>query len=143
MAITRYEPWTLLSQLQKELERSMDSGQNDNSVATAEWIPAVDIKEEKQRFVLHADVPGVKPEAIDVSMEDGVLTIQGEKETEAKTEKEGYKRVERHYGSFYRRFTLPDSADAENISAKCNNGVLEIEIPKKEALKPKKITVSG
>lgn len=143
MAISRYEPWTLLSQLQKELERSMEPGRGENSVATAEWAPAVDIKEEKERFLLIADVPGVQPDAIDVSMEDGVLTIQGEKETEAKTEKDGYKRVERQYGSFYRRFTLPDTADAENISAKCNNGVLEISIPKKAALKPKKITVAS
>ncbi|MEN8259864.1 MAG: Hsp20/alpha crystallin family protein [Pseudomonadota bacterium] len=143
MAITRYEPWTLLSQLQKELERSMEPGRNESSVATAEWAPAVDIKEENERFVLLADVPGVKPEDIDVSMEEGVLTIHGEKETEAKTEQEGYKRVERHYGSFYRRFTLPDTADAENISAKCHHGVLEIVIPKKEVLKPKKISVSS
>jgi len=73
-------------------------------------------------------------------MEAGVLTVKGEKKTEAKTEKEGYKRVERTYGSFYRRFSLPDSADGEAISAKCKHGVLEIVIPKREAVKPKKLT---
>ena len=102
----------------------------------------MDIKEEQNRFVIHADIPGVSPENIDVSMEKGVLTIKGEKETEAKSEKEGYKRVERIYGSFYRRFSLPDTADNEAINAKSQNGVLEIVIPKREAEKPKKISVT-
>jgi HSP20 family protein len=103
----------------------------------------VDIKEEADRFVLHADIPGVSPEKIDVSMENGVLTIKGEKKTEATTEQEGYKRVERSYGSFYRRFSLPDSANAEAISAKSINGVLELVIPKREAVQPKKIAVTS
>ena len=143
MAITRYEPWGLLTQLQRELERARDDAAGDGSSATAEWAPAVDIKEEVDKFVLHADLPGVKPEEIDVSMENGVLTIKGEKQTEAKTEKEGYKRVERTYGSFYRRFSLPDTANPDGISAKSNHGVLEIVIPKREAVQPKKINVTS
>lgn len=143
MAITRYEPWGLLNQLQKELERAHEGEVGDGSIATAEWAPAVDIKEDTERFVLHADIPGVQPEDIDVSMEDGVITIKGEKKTEATTEKEGYKRVERNYGTFYRRFSLPDTADSEAISAKSRNGVLEIVIPKREAIKPKKIAVAA
>lgn len=142
MAITRYEPWGILNQLQRELGRVQEGGVAEGSTATAEWAPAVDIKEDDDQFVLHADIPGVKPEEIDVSMEDGVLTIQGEKKTEAKTEKEGYKRVERTYGSFYRRFSLPDTADADAISAKSKHGVLEIVIPKREAVLPKKISVA-
>ena len=142
MAITRYEPWGILNQLQKELERAYEGDANESSVSTAEWAPAVDIKEEAERFVLLADIPGVKPEEINISMEDGVLTITGEKNTEAETEKNGYKRVERTYGSFYRRFTLPDTADADAISAKSNHGVLEIVIPKRETVKPKKISIS-
>ncbi len=142
MAITRYEPWSLLSQLQKELEMSREGEAGEGSIATAEWAPAVDIKEEPDKFVILADIPGVKPEEIEVSMEEGVLTIKGEKKTEATTEKEGYKRVERTYGSFYRRFSLPDTADADAISAKSKHGVLEIVIPKKEAVKPKKISVA-
>ncbi|MGZ0019789.1 Hsp20/alpha crystallin family protein [Nitrosomonas sp. wSCUT-2] len=138
MAITRYEPWGLLSQLQRELER----GAAEGSTATAEWAPAVDIKEEANRFVIYADIPGVKPEEIDISMHDGVLTIKGEKSSESKTEKEGYKRVERTYGSFYRRFSLPDTANPDAISASSKNGVLEIVIPKREAVLPKKINVS-
>lgn len=139
MAITRYEPWSLLNRLQRELEQ----GTAEGSTATAEWAPAVDIKEEADKFVLHADIPGVKPEEIDISMEAGVLTIKGEKKTEALTEKENYKRVERTYGSFYRRFSLPDTADAEAISAVSKNGVLEITIPKRESVQPKKISVSS
>jgi HSP20 family protein len=139
MAITRYEPWSLLNRLQRELEQ----GSAEGSTATAEWAPAVDIKEEAGKFVLHADIPGVKPEEIDISMEAGVLTIKGEKNTEATTEKENYKRVERTYGSFYRRFSLPDTANAEAISAASKNGVLVITIPKREAVQPKKISVSS
>lgn len=141
MAITRYEPWGLLNQLQKELERAYDVEGGEGSIATAEWAPAVDIKEDEDKFVIQADIPGVKPEEIDINMEDGVITIKGEKETEAKTENEGYKRVERTYGSFYRRFSLPDTADPDAISAKSKLGVLEITIPKREAVKPKKINV--
>lgn len=143
MTLTRYEPWSLLSQLQKELERNVEAVQNDSSAVTAEWAPSVDIKEEKSRYVLQADLPGVKPEDIDITMEHGVLTIKGERNTEAKTEKEGYKRVERTHGTFYRRFTLPDTVDAEGISASSKDGVLELVILKKAAVQPKKITVSG
>ncbi|WP_262965277.1 Hsp20/alpha crystallin family protein [Methylobacter psychrophilus] len=143
MAITRYEPWSLLNQLQRELLSSQDEKNNEGSIATAEWEPAVDIKEETDRFIIHADIPGVKPEDIDVSMEAGVLTVKGTKESTAKTENEGYKRVERTSGSFYRRFSLPDSANNEAISAKCKYGVLEIIIPKREAVKPKRINISS
>lgn len=143
MAITRYEPWSFLTQLQRDLERMHEGDKEGGSVATAQWTPAVDIKEEADQFVLHADLPGVKPENIDVSMEDGVLTVKGEKDTATKTEQQGYKRIERSYGSFYRRFSLPDTADAENINAKAKNGVLEITIPKRESVKPKKISVAS
>jgi HSP20 family protein len=112
-------------------------------MATAAWAPAVDIKEEPDKYVLHADLPGVKPEETDVSMEDGVLTIKGEKKTEEITEKEGYKRVERTFGSFHRRFSLPDTANPDAISAKSKDGVLEITIPKREAVQPKKIAVTS
>lgn len=143
MSIMRYEPWSLLNQLQKELDSSYDDNTGEGSVSTAEWAPAVDIKEDDNQFVLLADIPGVKPEDIDVHMEAGVLTIKGEKESEYKTEKEGFKRVERSYGSFYRRFNLPDSADGEAIKAKSKHGVLEIVIPKRDAVKPKKINVTS
>jgi HSP20 family protein len=142
--MSRYEPWSLLNQLQRELERSFEGARpGTDTAATAEWTPAVDIKEEPGRYVLWADLPGVSPDSIDIMMENGILTLKGERETEAKTQREGLKRVERVYGTFYRRFSLPDTADAEGISARCANGVLEISIPKKAAVQPKKIVVTG
>lgn len=141
MAITRYEPFNILTQLQRELDRFRDTDEGSGRISTAEWTPAVDIKEEANQFVIHADIPGVNPDDIDISMENGVLTIKGEKNTEAKTDKENYKRVERIYGSFYRRFSLPDTADNDAISATFKHGVLDIVIPKREAIKPKKISV--
>lgn len=142
--MTRYEPWSILNQLQRELERSFEGGRGGtDTAATAEWTPAVDIKEEADRYVLWADLPGVDPESIDITMENGILTLKGERETGATTGREGLKRVERVSGTFYRRFSLPDTADAEGISARSSNGVLEISIPKKAAVQPKKIVVVG
>nr|WP_221067021.1 Hsp20/alpha crystallin family protein [Methylomagnum ishizawai] len=144
MAMTRYEPWSLLNQLQRELERSFEGSRaGTDTAATAEWTPAVDIKEEVNRYVLWADLPGVSPEHIDITMENGILTLKGERSTEAKVQREGIKRVERVFGTFYRRFSLPDTADSDGISARCSNGVLEISIPKKAAVQPKKINVAG
>jgi HSP20 family protein len=141
---TLYEPWNLLSQLQRELERKQElGGTAEGAASTSEWAPAVDIKEEAERYVLLADLPGVSPANINVSMENGILTLSGEKETEARTQREGYKRIERHYGNFHRRFSLPDTVDAEGIAARCTNGVLEIVIPKKSLVQPKKIVVVG
>ncbi|BBL34314.1 hypothetical protein Nstercoris_00545 [Nitrosomonas stercoris] len=140
--ITRYEPWGLLSQLQRELERARDGVSTEGTSAVAEWAPAVDIKEEADKFVLHADLPGVKPEEIEVTTDNGVLTIQGEKRTEARTEQDGYKRVERTHGSFYRRFSLPDTANLAGITATTKDGVLVVTIPKQEAVQPKKIKVA-
>ena len=114
MGLMRYEPWGLLDQMRREMERAVDSrAEEGSSVATSDWVPAVDIKEEDDAFMIVADIPGVDPKDIEVHMDNGVLTIKGEKETESKDEREGYKRVERSYGSFYRRFSLPDSADPE------------------------------
>ncbi len=146
MNVVRYEPWGLLNQLHSEIDRLFDTRLRNegNEVATAsDWTPAVDIKEEKDRFVIHADVPGVDPKDIEVHMENGVLTIKGERESEKKEEREGYKRIERVRGSFFRRFSLPDTADAEKISAAAKNGVLEVVIPKQEKVQPRKITVES
>jgi HSP20 family protein len=132
--------------LQRELERASEPShgvEHPSTAATAEWTPAVDIKEEAGRYLLVADLPGVSPDAIEVTMENGVLTLKGERITEARVNREGYKRIERVYGGFYRRFSLPDTADSEGISARFSNGVLEISIPKKSARQPKKILVMG
>jgi HSP20 family protein len=103
----------------------------------------VDIKENEESYVLHADIPGVDPKDIEIDMEDGVLSIRGERRIDEEQEGENYRRVERVRGSFYRRFNLPDTVDAERITARSNHGVLEVTIPKQEKVKPRRITVEG
>lgn len=144
MAIVRYQPWNSMEQLRREMGRLFEgqpSTEEESSIATSDWVPAVDIQENDAEFLIHADIPGVDPDDIDVHMEDGMLTIKGERDTETKEEKNGYKRVERQHGTFYRRFSLPDTANADKISAKSKNGVLEITIPKQEKAQPRKIEV--
>lgn len=144
MALVRYEPWNVLNQLRREMDRVFEGENAEGSnIATADWTPAVDIKETDTAFVITADIPGVDPKDIEVNMENGVLTIRGERKEEKEEEKEGYKRIERVRGTFYRRFSLPDTADADKISAKSKNGVLEITIPKQEKVQPRKIAVEG
>ena len=118
-----------------------NSEEDNSSVVTSHWAPSVDIKEEEGRFLLTADLPGVDPKAIDVTMEKGVLTIKGERSFEDTEEREAYKRVERAYGTFYRRFSLPEAVDAENITAESKNGVLHVSIPKHEKAQPRRIEV--
>ncbi|MDX1513596.1 MAG: Hsp20/alpha crystallin family protein [Gammaproteobacteria bacterium] len=148
MNVIRYEPISLLRRLNEEVGRLFDenyyglSDSDQSSAVTSHWAPAVDIKEETDRFVLRADVPGVDSKDIDITMENGVLTIKGERKREDMEQRDGYKRVERVYGSFYRRFTLPDTADADKISATNKNGVLEVTIPKQEKVQPRRIEVS-
>ncbi len=145
MALVKYEPWSLLNRINELMDPyARELGSEDSSdVVTSRWRPAVDIKEEDDRFVIYADLPGVKPEDIEVTMEHGVLTLRGERYEENTDEREGYKRVERVRGGFYRRFSLPDTADAERIEAHGKNGVLEITLPKHEKEQPRKITVKS
>jgi HSP20 family protein len=112
-------------------------------VVTSQWTPRVDIKEEPDRFVIQADIPGVDPKDIEVHMEKGILTIKGERRTESKTEGDQYTRVERSHGLFYRRFALPDSANPEGITAVGKHGVLEIAIPKRAETKARRIEING
>ncbi|MDH3414636.1 MAG: Hsp20/alpha crystallin family protein [Gammaproteobacteria bacterium] len=145
--MTPYEPWNVLNNLNREVGRLLNSprgGADDSSsVATSAWTPAVDIKEEEGRFLITADVPGVDPDDIDLTMENGVLTIKGERKMESDMKENGFRRVERLHGTFYRRFSLPDYADAENISASCRNGVLTVTVPKTDAVKPRRIEVKA
>ncbi|MGO4700412.1 Hsp20/alpha crystallin family protein [Dyella sp. 2RAB6] len=111
------------------------------STAEAAWAPRVDIKEDDKRFVILADIPGIDPAGIEVSMDKGVLTIKGERTQEAPAEGDRYTRVERAHGAFLRRFALPDSADAEGITAHGRNGVLEVSIPKRAETAPRRINI--
>ncbi len=144
MSLVRYNnPWNLLNTLQRELyDPVLNNLDNDDAtVATANWAPSVDISENEKEFTLLADIPGVNPDDIDISMEKGVLTIKGERSSENVEEGENFRRVERQSGQFYRRFTLPDSADAEKIEAKSEHGVLKVTIPKQEVAVSRRIEV--
>jgi HSP20 family protein len=132
--------------LQDELKQVFEHffGENEtdsSSVVTAQWVPRVDIKEEANRFVILADLPGVDPSTIEVDMDKGVLSIKGERKTEAKAEGERWSRSERAHGVFYRRFALPDSANPDGIEATGKHGVLEISIPKRPEASPRRINV--
>ncbi|MBN6149336.1 Hsp20/alpha crystallin family protein [Xanthomonas sp. AmX2] len=147
MSIVRYRQWPAQAAFQNEMKQLFDrffdqGGDTDESaVVTAQWVPRVDIKEEPERFVLFADLPGIDPADIEVSMDKGILSIKGERKSESTTDSERFSRVERRYGSFHRRFALPDSADPEQISASGRHGVLEVRIPKRPASTPRRIQV--
>ena len=149
MTLVRYEPWNAMRKLRDDVDwlfnRSslgrLDAGGSQGT--SPRWVPAVDITEENGQYVLRADVPGVDAKDIDITVENDTLTIKGERTAERKDEQDGYKRIERVSGSFYRRFSLPDVADGERISAKSNNGVLEVTIPKQEKVQPRRIKVAA
>ena len=148
MSITRYEPWTLINLLHRDLDhlagrRFGYASPDDTDNTVADWVPAVDVVEEQERFVLRADLPGVNPDDIDVNMENGVLSLSGDRSIENREETVGLKRYERVSGRFYRRFNLPETADAEAISARSANGILEISIPKQPQIQARRITVKA
>ena len=138
MTIVRYEPWALFGRLNRQLDQAF----GDTS-ASVSWIPHVDVREEAERFVVTADLPGVEGKDIEITADKGVLTVRGERRSEKKDSGEGYERVERASGSFLRRFTLPESADAEAIKATHVNGVLELSIPKRPQAQPRRINVQA
>ncbi len=148
MERVHHDPGRWLSDLRDELNRAFSQTwpavvTDESAIATSQWLPAVDIKEEPDRFVLYADIPEVDPKDIDVTMEGGVLSVRGERMPEPKAEGERFTRSERAHGMFYRRFSLPDSADPEAIQARGQHGVLEIVIPKREAQRVRRIAVEG
>lgn len=142
MRLYQYDPWSLMDQFRREIGRmaeGQDASEPASNIATSDWAPAVDIREKEDAYVLYADVPGIEPDRIEINMENGCLSIRGERALNE--ERDQYKRVERPRGNFYRRFSMPDSADASRITAKSRNGVLEITIPKHEKLQARRITI--
>lgn len=140
----QYQPWGLHRELLNQVNRMFEAGQaNDaSSGATADWVPAVDIEEYQDRFVLHADVPGVDPSSIEVTLERGVLTLSGSRDKVVEPAGVERRRIERAAGRFHRRFSLPDTVDSEAVTARGSNGVLEIVIPKRAAAQPRRISVA-
>jgi HSP20 family protein len=141
MTILRYEPWSLVNRLHRHLDEAFtaDAGDSDG----AWWIPQVDVHEEPERFAVLVDVPGVEPKDIEITAEKGVLTVRGERHAATETDSSAYRRLERRSGKFLRRFTLPDSANLDAISAKHTHGVLEVTIPKQAKLQPRRIEVAA
>jgi len=149
MTMLRYKPFNPQTGLQDELKQAfdkffagVDEGDQSN-VVTSQWTPRVDIKEQANRFLILADIPGVDPSQIEVHMEKGILSIKGERKEESRDEGENFTRGERSRGTFYRRFALPDSADPDKITAAGKHGVLEIAIPKKPETTPRRITINA
>lgn len=136
------QPWSILNQLNRELEQFVGQvAEPQSELKQAQWVPAVDIEETADAYVIHADVPGVPAKDIEINVENGLLEISGERKLEKEVEERGVRRFERVFGKFYRSFRLPETADVENIKAKTDHGVLTIVVPKKSVAKPRKIAV--
>lgn len=146
MALIRWEPARELQSIQQEMNRlfgtAFDAHAGGNSGVARRWIPAMDLVEEDERFVLRADLPGVAEDDVNIELEDNALTISGERKSEHEERHDGYYRIERASGSFSRSLTLPEGIDPDSIQARFERGVLEVTIPKPEERKPRKVAIN-
>ena len=147
MALIRWEPAVELNSIQSEMNRLFNSlfdtpVRASTGDTARRWIPAMDLVESEDNYVLHADLPGLSEQDINIELESGVLTISGERRSEQRQEKNGYRRIERAYGNFSRSLTLPDGVNADAVEASFDKGVLEVRIPKPEQIKPRKVSIS-
>jgi HSP20 family protein len=146
MTIVRWEPLRELGTLQSEMNRLFNTvfdNPGGNGGTLRRWMPAMDLLETNDHFVLRADLPGMSEEDVKIELEDATLTVSGERKTEHESEQEGYYRVERASGAFQRSLTLPQGVDPESVSASFDRGVLEVRIPKPEQRKPRRISIGG
>jgi HSP20 family protein len=149
MALIRWEPARELASIQGEMNRLFNTffepsaGSNGSSAVARRWVPAMDVVEGEDEFVLRADLPGLSEQDVNIELEDSVLTISGERKSEHEERKEGYYRLERSAGVFTRTLTLPDGVDPERVRASFDRGVLEVRIPKPEQRKPRKVTITA
>jgi HSP20 family protein len=144
MALIRWEPVRELDSLQSEMNRLFDGffgNRAPNGITSRRWIPAMDLVEGEDEFVLRADLPGLTEDDVEIEIKDSVLTISGERKAEEKREGEGYYRVERAFGSFSRSLTLPEGVAADQVTASFDNGVLEVRVPKPEERKPQRVQI--
>jgi HSP20 family protein len=141
--VTQSQPFRGVSTLQDQINRlfegSFDRSSDEANLTT--WAPAVDIFETEQNLVVKADLPDIKPEELDIRVENNILTIRGERKFEKKVNENNYLRIERSYGSFRRSFSLSNTVNTESIEADYKNGVLTLSIAKREEAKPKQIKV--
>ncbi|MFL6375455.1 MAG: Hsp20/alpha crystallin family protein [Pyrinomonadaceae bacterium] len=147
MNIVRYDPFRELRSLQDEMTRLFSgvagSEGREEMTNTGNWFPKVDIFENKDHLVLEAELPGMTQDDFDLSFENNVLTLKGERKFEKKTDEGNYHRVERSYGNFTRSFTLPQTVTPEGAQAEFENGILHVTLPKREEVKARKIQITG
>ena len=149
MTIVRWEPLRELNTLQSEMNRLFNTvfdspgGNGGNGSTLRRWMPAMDLLESGDHFVLRADLPGLSEDDVKIELEDSTLSIFGERKADHESEGEGYYRVERAFGAFQRSLTLPKGVDPEAVTASFDRGVLEVRIPKPEARKPRRIEIAG
>lgn len=145
MTLVRWDPFRELEDMSERLNRvfSRPALRNNGkeSMTVADWMPTVDISETDGEYLIKAELPEVKKEDVKVTVENGVLTLQGERRQEREEKGKKYHRVERSYGSFVRSFTLPESVDEGGVKAEYKDGVLNLHLPKSEKVKPKAIDV--
>jgi len=139
MNITRWNPFGEMDDFFKSYNRALARNQSHEGMLSADWSPSVDITENDKEFLIKAELPEVKKEDIEININNGVVTLSGERRSETKDEKEH--RIERFYGSFSRSFSLPDNVNEDEINAENKDGMLYLHLPKSEAQKPKKIRV--
>jgi HSP20 family protein len=141
-SISRFEPFRGVNSFQEQINRLFSEALDRSPEGSlASWAPAVDIYETEHELVVKADLPDVKPEELDVRVENNILTIRGERKFEKKVNEDNYLRVERSYGSFSRSFSLASTVNTEAIKADYKDGVLTLTVPKREEAKPKQIKV--
>jgi len=144
MNLMRWDPYREVSSLQDRLNRAFGGRtERDDEMQLAAWAPPVDIAEEKDRILITAELPGFKENEIEIQTENGMLTLRGERKFEKETDGKSYHRVERSYGQFVRSFSLPNNVDREKIQATFRDGLLQVELPKREDAKPRTIRISG
>lgn len=149
MTVVRYEPWSVLGQLHnqinrvfdRELGRDLENGAS--SAVLADWIPSADVEEYADRFALKLDVPGVDVSTVEITLDQGVLSVSGERAKDALAKDVEHRRTERPHGRFHRRFTLPDTVDAAGVRATGRNGIVEVTIPKQPKAQPRRIQVAA
>jgi HSP20 family protein len=145
MAVIRWEPAREINSLQQEMNRLFgtffDSPTSAAVTGAGRWVPAMDLLEQGEHYVLRADLPGIEESDVQIELDDRVLTVSGERRFDGEQRGDGYHRVERASGSFSRSLTLPEGVDAEAIEASFEKGVLEVRIPKPEQRKPRRVAI--
>ena len=144
-AIRRFDPFRDVASMQDEIERVFRStlGANAGASTAGAWSPALDVEETPEGFTLHVELPGVAPDDVNVSLEENVLTIEGERHFYKEGDAEGFRRIERHFGRFHRSIRLPDRVDADAVQATAKDGLLTITVPKAEEAKPRRIAIQA